>query len=244
MQKYSMNYKTIANLHANFVLDDKYEVLYVVRDNSGRERARIPVVKTMDKGYIYAALYFYDDVRREIEKLEKMVRKIRDEVAAESPSLEAPIKMLYISNRVREVTGDDTLDALIKEMLAEEKGNHLALMPDKEETVKYDKVKEAIFTEQLTDFTKQTLGSSTEAGGMRRFSLGQKYIDNMTERQKAIYVPAIKMAAFLYGIKLNDFQMLPNFTVTCTTQKLPEPFAVQEEEIKNSIKNFIQAINL
>jgi hypothetical protein len=235
-----MNYKIIANLRANFELDSRHEIWHVERDSSGKELRRVPVTNPMDKGYIYAALYFFDDIKREVEKLEKMVRKIRDEIGMESPSLESPIKMLYVSRRVRDITGDDSLDALIKEMLAEEKGKHIALVPEKGELAKYEKVKNAIFTELLSEFTEQTLGNTIQnEGGKCQFSLKPKYIETMTETQKAIFVPAVKMAAFLFGLRLNDFQLMPNFTVSYNAQKLPEPFAAQEEEIKKSIKKLI-----
>ena len=38
---------------------------------------------SMCKGYVYANLFFYDEVQKEIEKLKKIIKRIHDEVVTE-----------------------------------------------------------------------------------------------------------------------------------------------------------------
>ena len=50
-----MNYKTCKILNDNFKLDEKYNVFLNVKK-------KIEITDGLEKGYIYAAMYFYDEV--------------------------------------------------------------------------------------------------------------------------------------------------------------------------------------
>ena len=223
-----MNYKTVAKMNESFVLDEKYE-LFLGANNE-------PVRDSLLKGYIYANLYFFDEVEKELNKLRKMIEKIREEIAMEVDIGDDPSKLLLeLSVRVRNAIGDDSLDAFIKEILAETH-KHIALMPDERENEKFLKVKESILLELFANFFKITFSSIKAGGDTPSFQLPQKYVDDMTERQKKLLAPAIRMVGFANRIRLDKLEIRPDFTVRIVPEQLSEDFDKQEESIKHNIK--------
>jgi len=229
-----MTFKTCQVINDNFKLDEKF-VPYIVGPNN----AKVVITDGLDKGYIYACLYFYDEVKKETNKLEKMIRKTYDEVTVDVAQADPAVYMLEVSNRVKEVIGNDGLDALIKQILAE-RGRHISLIPDKQEIDKYQKICDAILTELMTNFYETTITKAADNGGFRTVTISQKYLDTMTERQRRLLAPAMRMVAFLNDARLDEFKISPDFTITFTPARLNNPFAPQEEKIKESLKKIME----
>ena len=228
-----MNFKACQVINEKFSLDAN-NVPYFEGVNG-----KVFITEGMEKGYIYAALYFYDDVAKEIAKLEKMVRKIVEECLMEAPGAKPALLVVDVSRRVALAIGNDSLDVLIKQVLSEREKN-ISLMPTPEETKKYDDICESIFLELTTALYDSVIQKSTKgASDISTSTLTQKYIDAMTERQKKLLAPALKMVAFLNGIKLDDFRLTDDFNVYFTKHVLKKTFDEQEKIIKEKLKKLM-----
>ena len=237
-----MNFKVCEKMDYNFDVDEKFDLFLTVRNNVGEIKDRVIVADPLVKGYIYACLFFYDEVKKETDKLNKMIKKIFEEVKLELSMEDSnPARfMLEVSARVRNAVGDDSLDALIKEILGETH-RHMALLPDEGETEKFSKVKESIFLELFNKFYNSTICQAKDVGGKKSFKLAKEYVDQMTTRQRKLLAPALKMTGFVNQLKLNEFEMLPDFAVRYVPERIPQAFDNNEEAIKQTIKKFMEA---
>ena len=229
-----MTFNVANKLNENFVLDKDWNIVL--------EGTSHKVEDAMSKGYIYANLFFYDEVQKEIDKLRKLVRKIHDEVVLElGISPDEPSKLLIeLSMRMRNVIGEDSLDAIIKEMLAENT-KHLALMIDKREQEKLVQISEAIFMEITAAFFDMTLQNTKDLdNGVKTFRFSKEYVEKMTPRQKRLLTPALRMIGFENQIKLNNLEITQDWTIKYVPERLPTPFTKQEDTIKDQLKSFIQ----
>jgi len=226
-----MNFKTASKINETFTLDGDFNIKY----------NNVELTDPMCKGYIYANLYFFDEVQKEIDKLKQMVEKIFDEVVMElGMDANEPDKLLLeMSTRARRTIGSDGLDAIIKEYLASKGRNHIALMVDKREEVLFQQICEAIFIELTQAFYTMTLQHAADLEhGVKTFKFSNEYISAMTDRQKPMLAPAIRMIGFENNAKLNSLEISRDFTV----KYIPEPmgsFTKQEDTINDQIKNFI-----
>jgi len=235
-----MNYKTSKRLQENFILDDNFDVFLAKRDTITKEIVdKFPVENGMEKGYIYACLYFYDEVEKEINKLRAMINKMLDEINLEVHIPESAKKLMELSARVRGAVGDDSLDAIIKEVLAGEE-RAIALMPTPDEIEKQEKVYESIYTELFESFSMVTIHNTKDEGGFKTFRFTQAYIDALTPRQKKLLSPAIRMVGFENSAKLNDLEILPDWSVRYIPERMSEDFSQKEEEIKISLKKMME----
>ena len=227
-----MNYKTCKVLSENFRLDDKYNIILA-------SNKKAQVTDSLEKGYIYAAMFFYDEVDKEIKKLEKIIRKQLSELQMESPNMDIPIMLLELSRRVKGVIGDDSLDAFIKEVLGETE-KHIALAPEPEEVAKADAVKDSILADIINNLYETVIRDSEKIkDDYKRAVLAENYVDKLTERQKKLLSPALKMVGFLNELKLDDFEM-KNFTATFKIFATTAPFTKKEESIKKSLKTLME----
>jgi len=217
-----------------FKLDEKFEPFFL---NGKGERVYLQ--KPMEKGYVYASLFFFDEAHKEIEKLGKMVVKIRGELAQEV-KIDDPTKLfMELSSRVRNAIGDDSLDALIKEKLAED-FKVIALLPTEEEMEKLGNIQEAIYKELFQGFLDMTFKNTTAAGDAKTFKFSTEYIDKLTERQKKLLTPALRMAGFINRLRLDEFEILADWTVKYKPVPLADGFDAKEEEIKISLKKLLE----
>jgi len=230
-RRFFVNYKTCKVLSDKFVLDEKYNVFL-------KSEKKIEVTDGLEKGYIYAAMFFYDEVEKEIHKLGKIVRKELDLLVLESPEMDPAIMLIELSRRVKAAIGDDSLDALIKEILGE-RTKHIALALEPKEAEKLAKINESILEETI-DNLYQTLINKPEAAkdGTKNVALTQAYVDKMTERQKKLISPAIKMVGFLNGVKVDSLD-IKDFNVTFRPFAVATPFSAKEEGIKQNLKKLI-----
>ena len=198
---------------------------------------------SMAKGYVYANLFFYDEVQKEIDKLRALVEKIHNEVVLELAMCEndPPKLLLEISTRAHRAIGDDGLDSIIKEFLSQ-KSRHMSLMVDKREKAKFMQICEAIFMELTASFYKVTLNNAKDLeGGVKMFKFTPEYVQGMTERQRVFVSPALRVIALEHQIKLNDLKISTDFTVKYVPHPTPSGFAKQEATIKETLKTFAQA---
>jgi len=235
-----MNYKTCKRLNDNFVLDEKFDIFLAVRNNlSGETTGKVPVTDPMAKGYIYACLYFYDEVEKEVNKLRAMINRMLDEVNLEANIPEPAKKLMELSARARGAIGDDSLDAMIKEELAKEE-RAISLIPDAQEIEKLEKILDSIFTELFESFSMVTLHKTKDEGPYKTFRFTDEYIAALTERQKKLLAPAIRMIGFENSVKLNDFEVRPDWSVRYIPERLSENFEAKEEEIKFNLKQMME----
>jgi len=235
-----MNYKSVKKIHENFELDPNFEPVLAVRDPSTNEVVRrVPITNAMEKGYIYASLYFYDEVAKEVEKLHKMIRKILDELNQEVKIENPTLLLMELSNRVKQAIGDDSLDALIKEMLAEHT-RAIALIPDDGEMKKLMVIKEAVYAELFQNFVNMTFKNATDIGELKTFTFAPKYVTSMTERQQRLLAPALRMAGFINQIRMDAFELLPNWQVRYKPTPTGGSFDAKEDEIKNGLKRLME----
>jgi hypothetical protein len=200
------------------------------------------VEDSLCKGYIYANLYFYDEAKKEIDKLRQMVEKLHNDVCMElNVEASEPLKLLLeISTRATRMLGNDGLDFMIKEFLSKT-NNHLALMADERERLKFQQVCEAIFVELCGSFFAMTLKNAGEVeDGIKLFKFSRAYVATMTDRQKTFVAPALRVIGLENRIKLNGLKIGDDWTVKYTPEQLPTGFSQQEEDIKEKIKEFIQ----
>ena len=197
---------------------------------------------SLQKAYIYANLYFYDEIQKEMEKLRALVRKLHDDIIAElglDPN-EPEKLLLELSTRVRNALGgDDSLDAVIKEMLAE-RSKHMSLVPSDEERKKVITIQEAIFIELTDAFYNMTFHSARDVDGKKVFRLAQEYINLMSMRQKKLLSPTVKMVGFANQIKMNEFELTQDWSVRYIPEQITQPFSKQEDAMKAQIKEFAQ----
>ena len=196
----------------------------------------------MCKGYVYANIYFYDEVQKEVKKLGSMVEKFYREVTTDLGITNAdPTKLLAdISARASRTIGDDGLDMLIKEFLAQ-KSQHISLMVDARERMKFAQICEAIFMELTAAFYQATIQSATDLeGGVKTFKFSPEYIAAMTERQKVLVTPALRMIGLENNVRLQDLRIAKDFTVRYMPELYTQSHAKQEETMKDQIKTFIQ----
>lgn len=216
------------------MLDNEYNI--TLRDKT--------VSDPMCKGYIYANLFFYDEVQKEIVKLRDMVKQLHDEVIMElGLNPDQPEKLLLeISTRARRAIGDDGLDSLIKEYLAEH-GRHMALLVDPKERERFNQICEAIFIELTKAFFVATLQNATDLDDdVKTFKFTHEYIAALTERQKPLLSPAIRMIGFDNQLKLNNLEVTKDYTVKYRPEPMETSFAKQEATIKDQIKTFAQNV--
>jgi len=226
-----MNYKTCKTLNDKFKLDEKYNVFL----NTER---RIEVTDGLEKGYIYAAMFFYDEVDKEVKKLEKIIRQELDMILLESPNMEVGIILIELSRRVKAAIGDDSLEGLIKEVLSE-KHTHIALSLEPKEAEKLMIIKDSIIKEIIENLHSTIIMKpEKEDDGFKRFALTQAYVDKLTERQKKLISPAIKMVGFLNGMKVDTLD-IKDFTASFRLFAVATPFSEKEEVIKKNLKSLI-----
>ena len=236
----NMNYKTCKRLNENFVLDENFDLFLAKRDPATNAvTQRFAVENPMEKGYIYACLYFHDEVAKEIDKLHNMINRMLEEINMEVHIPESSKKLMELSARVRQAVGDDSLDAIIKEILAKEE-RAIALMPDQAELEKLDKIFESIFTELFESFSMVTLRNTKDEAGFKIFRFTEDYIRSLSDRQKKLLAPAIRMVGFKNMIRLNDFEILPDWSVRYRPERLEEDFTQKEDEIKAAIKKMME----
>jgi hypothetical protein len=156
-------------------------------------------------------------------------------------SPDAPEKLLLeISTRARRAIGDDGLDSLIKEYLAE-KSHHMSLMVDPNERGRFLQICEAIFIELTKAFFVSTLQQATDLDDdVKTFKFTHEYIEQMTERQKPMLTPAIRMIGFENQLKLNNLEITKDYTCKYQPEPMPATFTKQEATIKDQIKTFAQ----
>jgi len=235
-----MNYKSCKKINETFILDSQMQPHLAVRDIATDEISKtVPVTNPMEKGYIYASLFFFDEVTKEIEKLNTMIQRVWDELNQEVVIDNPTLLLMELSNRVKSAIGDDSLDALIKEMLSE-KTRAMALMPDDAEKQKLMVIKEAIYTELFHNFIKITFKNATEYGEYKKFTFTKDYVDQLTERQKKLLAPALRVAGLIQQIRLDEFELQPDWTVRYKPGRISEDYATKEEEIKNSLKKLME----
>jgi len=226
-----MNYKTCKILNDKFKLDDKYNVFL----NTSK---KVEVTDGLEKGYIYAAMFFYDEVEKEIQKLEKIVRKELDMIVLETPDMDVGIMLLELSRRVKTAIGDDSLEGLIKEVLGAHR-KHIALALEPKEAEKLDTIRESILAETIDSLFQTIINKpETDGDGSKRVALTQSYADKLTERQKKLIAPAIKMVGFLNDVKVDSLD-IKDFNVTFKLFAVAQPFSAKEEAIKKSLKKLI-----
>ena len=232
MVKHLMNYKTCKILNENFKLDEKFNVFLATKK-------KVQVTDGLEKGYIYAAMYFFDEVEKEVKKLEKIVRKNLDAIKLETTITDPPILLLELSRRVKDVIGDDSLDTLIKEIIAEEQ-RHIALASEPAEIEKYNAIKESILTETIGSLFDTIIKNSEKNDkGFKTAALAQNYVDKLTDRQKKLLSPAVKMVGYLNEVKLDDFEFKNNIA-TFQVFSMTSPFAAKEEAIKKKLKGLME----
>jgi len=227
-----MNYKTALKINDTLVLDKDYNISY-----NG-----VSLNDSMAKGYVYANLFFFDEVHKEIQKLHKLIEKIHKEVTIDlgfDPN--DTMKLFFeISTRAHQAIGDDGLDSIIKEFLSG-RSKHVALMPDEREKARFIQICEAIFMELVDAFYTMTLHTATDLeGGVKTFKFAREYIQKMTERQKTLVAPALRMVGLENQVKLNDLRISQDFTVKYMPELTEASFTKQEDTLKDQIKTFIQ----
>ena len=229
-----MTYKAAKNINANFVLNDQFEPVLAV---SGAV-----IESGMDRGYVFAAMYFFDAVTHEVEKIKKMINKIIEEISMEI-NIQEPTQLLgELTTRVRKSIGDDSLDAYIKEILADQgTESYMALMPTKAEIDKFERVKESIFLELLDDFYKLTIKNAKETGQFKTFRFAKEYVNTLTERQKRLVQPAMKLVGFMNGMRLDNLEVMQDWSVIFMPSRVGEKFDVMETQIKDRLKTIIMA---
>ena len=235
-----MTYKACKVINDNFLLDAKFEPYLMVKGEDGKEEKRVPVTNPMEKGYIYACLFFYDEVDREIKKLYKMINKIIDEIRMDAHIEDASKLLMELSARVRSAIGDDSLDALIKEILSKE-SRAISLIPTPDELAKLEKIKDAIFTELTENFSAMTLRNSEQEGDKKVFKFTKEYVNSLTERQKKLISPALRLIGLVHQIRLDEFTLTQEWQVKYKPVRLIDKFSTKEEEIKNSLKKMMSA---
>lgn len=228
-----MTYKTAYKLNEVFVLDKDFNIFL----------GSVALEDSMAKGYVYANLFFYDETQKEIDKLRALIEKIHDEVVLElnMQSAEPPQLLLEISTRAHRAINDDGLDSIIKEFLSK-KSRHMALITDQREQAKFMQICEAIFMELTATFYNMTMLQATDlANNVKMFKFTNEYVASMTERQRNLVVPALRVIGLENSIKLNNLLISSDFTVKYSPEPLEKGFAKQEETIKDQIKTFIQS---
>lgn len=225
-----MTYRAAAKMHDTFKLDASFNLML------GEAKLEDP----MCKGYVYACLYFYDEVQKEIAKLRQMIVRIYNEVTMESNNPD-PMKLLMeMSTRATRAIGDDGLDAIIKEFLAE-RSKHVSLMIDEREKMKYMQICEAIFMELSAAFYTMTLQEAIDLeNDVKMFKFSRDYISQLTDNQKVFVAPALRIVGLENQVRLNKLEISQDFTVKYIPQPLQEHFKKQEETIKDQIKTFVQ----
>jgi len=228
-----MNYKTCKILNDKFKLDAKFNILL-------NTTKKVEVTGGLEKGYIYSAMFFYDEVSKELGKLEKVIRRELDMITLENPNMDVSIMLLDLSRRVKSAIGDDSLDGLVKEVLAE-RHRHIALAPEPKEIEKLDHIKESILEETIDNLYKTIIEKpEKEKDGSKRVALTQNFVDKLTERQKKLMSPAIKMVGFLNDIKVDSLEVSKDFVATFKVFAVATPFAEKEETLKKNLKKLIE----
>jgi len=230
-----MNYKTCKILSEKFVLDEKYNVFLGLKKLA-------EVTDALEKGYIYAAMFFYDEVQKEMSRLANVIRKHIEMIKLESPEMEVGLLLLELTRRTKGSIGDHSLDALCKEILGETK-KHIALHLEPQEITRLHDLKDSLLSEVIAHLYENVV-EKAEGGlsGKRTSTLAQSYIDKMTDRQKALIGPAFKMIGFLNDVRIDELEFKePN--ISFQLYAMSAPFAAKEEAIKKSLKNLLE-VNL
>jgi len=229
-----MNYKTCKILSEKFVLDEKFNIFF-------GPKKKAQVIDSLEKGYIYAAMFFYDEVQKEVDKLGKVIRKHMEMIGLEGGlNADTAILLLDLTRRTKASIGDDSLDALVKEILGETR-KHLSLHLEPKEIAKLHALKDSILTEVIAHLYENVV-EKAEGGlsGKRTATLAQAYIEKMTERQKKLLAPAFKMIGFLNDVRIDEFEY-EEPTISFQLYAMSAPFAAKEESIKNSLKKLMDA---
>lgn len=228
-----MTFKAAAKINEYFSIDAK--------DQAVLTAGAVPVTNPMDKGYVYAALFFYDEVQKEIDKLEKMISKIMDEIKMEIQVDDVSKMLMELSARVRKSIGDDSLDAFIKEILGRSGIPAKVLVPSDEETQKWSDVQESIMVELMDNFFQMTIVTAKNTGKFKTFKFSKEYIEKLTDRQKRIILPALKLVGFKHDAKLDRLELMPDWSALYIPARMSQKFDDVEEQIKDRLKTMIQA---
>ena len=227
-----MTFKAAKNISKHFSINGNGEAILTA--------GGVLVDNAMDKGYVYAALYFYDEAQREVDKLDKMINKIKTEITQEVYIENDQTKMLMeLSTRVHRAIGDNSLDAFVKEILARDGGAGLALVPSNDETKKFEGVKESIFLELLVNFYETVYTKAKVVGMYRTFKFASEYVKTLTERQKRLVSPALKLVGFMNGLRMDELELMADWSVLYAPRPLNQNFNATENEIKDRLKQVI-----
>jgi len=235
-----MDFRSCKKIHEMFALDEKLEPFLQVRDVEGNLIKKVYIAEPTHKAYIYASMYFYDEVIREVEKLRGIIYKIKGEIKMEV-AIEEPVRLfLELSNRVRCRIGDDSLDAFIKEILSDKIERNLTFLPTDTELNRFLKVKQSLYTELFDTFVDLFFGKVKDAS-QQVVKIPIKYVDTMTDRQRNLFQPALKTAGLISRLRLDRLEMKPDFSmVAFIPVALNTSFDEKEEEIKNALKKMME----
>ncbi|MCL2851246.1 MAG: hypothetical protein FWE01_02690 [Firmicutes bacterium] len=235
-----MTYKACRKINEYFQLDEKFDVYLAVpsENEHGAFTKRIPITSPIEKGYLYACLFFFDEITKELDKLRKMINKIIDEIR-QDVHIEDPSKLLMeLSARVRNKIGDDSLDAFVKEILAEEM-RALSLMPTEKEIKKLEEIKDSILLELLNAFKEMTIDQATSHNDVYTFTFPKDYYEDLNPRQRKILSPAIRLTNLYNQIRMEDLKFFPDRRVQYRAIHISNKFDATETQIKESLKQLM-----
>jgi hypothetical protein len=246
-----MQYSTCEFLANNFMVDPKDGAVFLVkRIEKSNGEMKIDVKAEIDdnfqKAFIYAYFYFWDSVKREIEKLVKRIDEITEAVKNDASIDTTNVAKLYaaVSARTRRVLGNSNLDALIKEHFGA-KERSIVLIPEEEEERAYEAVKEAIFNEVVREFSNGTLSTATddpteEFPDRKTFMVSARYLLKMTPLQQKLIKPTLKIVALEEGVRLDRVEITPTWQVYYCPRDIGSGFDGFEEAMTEEIKTLIE----
>ena len=227
-----MDYRSCAVMNKCFKLNDDGSLLCLTSQQV--------VTDGVCRAYIFANLFFYDYVEKELGKIMKKLDDKMNELIDTANIPADATERLYppLSVELRELTKTDQLNGLIKDQLSKIRP-HISLMLTPEEEENLRKLKTATFITEYEKFRNTVLVMDDEMEQEKELTFTPEFLRLLTPRAKRLLSPAIKVTALLEGgFSFQKFNLnTDEYKLTYVWARNRQEF--DEEGVKNKIKEIM-----
>lgn len=229
-----MDYRSCAVMNKCFKLNDDGSLLCLTSQKI--------VTDGVCRAYIFANMFFYDYIEKELSKIMKKLDDKMNELIDTANIPPDATERLYppLSVELRELTKTDQLNGLIKDQLSKIKP-HISLMLTPEEEASLKKLKNATFVTEYEKFKNVVLILDDEMELEKELTFTPEFLRLLTPRAKRLLSPAIKITALLEGgFNFQKFNLnTDDYKLTYIWGRNRQEF--DEESVKNKIKELMQS---
>ncbi|MDR0383738.1 MAG: hypothetical protein LBH47_00220 [Christensenellaceae bacterium] len=225
-----MNYAGCDVINDNFMLQD--DGVLVLKFNG----------KVVDdhvmRAYIFANMFFYDAVDKEIKKIIEKVNAIKDRLLLDGNiDISSPEKIFApLSLLVKGELRTSELDGFIKLELNKIK-NNIALGLTENEKKQIEKIKEATFVTEFQKLKGEVILLGGDMYEPKEIQFKDRYFELLSSRGRRLFLVTVKVLGMLSEIKFTRLKLSESYKLSFLYSQ--EKIDFNEDEVKDKIKSFL-----